>query len=392
MHSAKAAEIQGMRIGQHPDKARVVIEMIGEVDFQARVEDHPKRLVLHLPVKNWSVPNDVVMASPFLSVKHEAIGNGLMRLTMPMEKPYIVRSAFMIAGEAGLENRLVIDMVPVPEIEFAHALSTVHGPLFVPNSTKVASLDDLIAGFVENDGIPAPQPQAKPVTMRKPVIVIDPGHGGKDPGAISPRGIKEKDITLSMAKTIVAILNKSGRYDARLTRSDDRFIKLYNRVKIARAAKADLFMSIHADSVGNNQTRGASVYTLSNTASDKQTEKLAARENRADLIGGIDLNVEDEDVSAILIDLSMRETMNQSKTLANTVVGGLRTGGVNTLKGPHRYAGFAVLKAPDVPSVLIETGFVSNEAEARTLLSKSHQEKIARSLLKSLDQYYGRSL
>ena len=360
--SAFSAEIKALRIGQHPDKVRVVFDMNGEMDFQVRIADNPRRLVVHLPSKTWNAGGDVIFAKPFQSIDHQKTITGLTQLSLPLTSLYTVQSAFMIAGQP---NRLVIDMTPVTDIEFKRQLNKIHGPLVVNSQPDV--LGDLISSFNKNGD--TPYPSQKPKKRIKPIIVIDAGHGGKDPGAISKGGIKEKNITLPMAKMIAKTLNQSGRYTAKLTRSDDRYIKLYNRVKIARKAKANLFISIHADSVGNSRTRGASVYTLSNTASDKQTEKMAARENQADLIGGIDLNIEDKDVSAILIDLSMRETMNQSKTLANNVVGGLRGEGVKTLKGPHRYAGFAVLKAPDVPSILIETGFVSNESQARQLLT-----------------------
>ena len=379
-----AAEIDGVRMGAHPDKSRLVIDLTGDVNFSVKIDDNPKRLTIYLPLKRWKVPERLVLAEPFKSIAHTSTQDNITRLTVPLSAPYVIRSAFMISGHNNNGNRLVIDMVPATEIEFLSQLTNKHGPLKI--MLHNSGLDNLFAGVAVKD---KPVIVAETKLLKKPIVVLDPGHGGKDPGANSPRGIKEKDITISMAKTIARVLNQSGRYDARLTRTDDRYIKLYNRVKIARNADADIFVSIHADSVGNNTTRGASVYTLSNTASDAQTAKLAARENRADLIGGIDLNIEDEDVSAILIDLSMRETMNQSKILANTIVSGLGKSGVKTLKGPHRYAGFAVLKAPDIPSILIETGFVSNEKEAQNLLNPSYQANIGRALLKSLDKYFG---
>ncbi len=377
--SAFSAEIKALRIGQHPDKVRIVFDMNGEMDFQVKIVDNPRRLIVHLPSKNWNVSGDVIWAKPFQSINHQKTDAGLTKVSLPLSSAHVVQSAFMIGGQP---NRLVIDMKPVTDIEFKSQLSKTHGPLVVGNSGDV--LGNLIASFGQT-----PYPPEKPTKREKPIIVIDAGHGGKDPGAVSKSGILEKNITLPMAKMIAKMLNESGRYNAKLTRSTDRYIKLYNRVKIARKANADLFISIHADSVGNRKTKGASVYTLSNTASDKQTAKLAARENKADLIGGIDLNIEDEEVSAILIDLSMRESMNQSKDLANTVIGHLHHGGIETLKGPHRYAGFAVLKAPDVPSILIETGFVSNESQARELLKPSFHKRFAKSLLESLDKHFG---
>lgn len=378
---ARAADIKDIRMGHHPDKTRIVLEMTGDPDFRAAVSENPMRLDVHLPAYNWQVKGNTALIRPFTAIRHERTGlNGeITHLTIDMNEPMIIRSAYLIPGQDTKPHRLVIDMQQSDTVQFTAATRLIHGSLAVEDR----GLQNVLEKIAGNNPVPIVKPLYK-----KPVIVIDAGHGGADPGAISPGGIFEKNITLSMARTIADVLNRSGRYDARLTRDSDKFIKLYDRVKIARAAKADIFISIHADSVRNSQTRGASIYTLSDKASDAQTAKLAARENRADLIGGIDLNDEDEDVTAILLDLSMRETMNQSKFLANTVVVTFGFEGVNILENPHRYAGFAVLKAPDVPSVLIETGFVSNEGEARKLLSKPYQTSVARSLVKSLDRYF----
>lgn len=369
VYPAHAAVLNGMRVGEHPDKIRLVIVLSDTVEFQAKVVSDPNRLSIYLPLHNADNVKNVRLAYPFTEVEYHKMSGDIMRIDMPLAKPHIIRNAFMIAGEAKSAHRLVIDMITASQDEFDQNSTILHGPLDV--ETKDTTSTDNV----------------QEVTF-KPVIMIDAGHGGRDPGAISPRGIKEKDITLSIAKTLASIFNQTGRYDVLLTRDDDRFLKLNDRVKIARQAKADLFISIHADSVGNDRTRGASVYTLSNKASDSQTAMLAARENSADLIGGLDLDVEDKTVSAILIDLSMRETMNRSKGLAGNVVAGLRAGGVETLKGSHRYAGFAVLKAPDIPSILIETGFVSNEDEARTLLNAEHQTQIGEALLQGVDRYF----
>lgn len=386
---ALSGDVQSLRIGQHPDKTRLVIELTGEVDFQAKItpisNSNQSQLEIHIPKKQWAMSNDIVFAHPFTSIDQRHPYNGITSLYLPISSPHRIQNAFMLAGTP---HRLVIDLVPTNMIDMQRHMDIVHGPLLLPNHR---GLDDLIAGLSGGGQFdPTPIPIQKPSKKAKPIIVIDAGHGGKDPGAISKiTGIQEKQITLPMAKMMVNILNQSGRYDARLTRSTDIFIKLHNRVKIAQRAKADLFISVHADSVRNNVTKGASVYTLSDKASDKQSARLAARENQADLIDGLDLNIEDEDVSAILIDLSMRESVNQSKIVANNVIQSLRSSGVNTLKGPHRYAGFAVLKAPDIPSILIETGFVSNATEARKLLKPAHQRKIARAILKAVDDYYG---
>ena len=388
---AQAETVSDLRIGNHGNYARVVMEMMGDPNFAAYVKDNPKRLEIYYASRIWSTPKEKRVPPPFTAIQHdEVIGmDGIAKISLTLDAPYKIRNAFVLAADdEGPSNRLVVDIEPVPYAVFQKQAGLKHGTLLIAGE-KTQSIETLLHSIAgeENFTIPSDKVlQDKPA--RKPIVVIDAGHGGQDPGAISPGGIREKNITLSMAKTIARILNNSGRYDARLTRTTDHYIKLYDRVKIARNADADIFVSVHADSVGNKNTRGASVYTLSNTASDKQTAKLAARENRADIIAGVDLGVEDPDVSFILLDLSMRETMNRSKTLANTVVGTFQNTGVGTLNRPHRYAGFAVLKAPDVPSILIETGFVSNESEARRLLSPEYQEKVGKALLQSLDSFF----
>ncbi len=235
----------------------------------------------------------------------------------------------------------------------------------------------------------AVEPEKPIVKQRQPLtIVIDAGHGGKDPGAIAGDGTREKNVTLAMVLHLKKELIHRG-YKVALTREKDAFIPLRGRVQIGRKNKADLFISIHADSLPqkSSNTRGASVYTLSNTSSDKETAALAARENRADIIGGIDLSGEEADVANILIDLAMRDTMNQSKKLANSVVLAFNKNNMKMLNPPHRFAGFAVLKAADVPSVLIEIGFLSNEEEARALMTRSYQDRLANTISDAVDDY-----
>ncbi len=221
----------------------------------------------------------------------------------------------------------------------------------------------------------------------KPVIVIDPGHGGIDPGTIGKNKTVEKRLVLEYAKAIKAKLQKTNRYKVVLTREDDRFIILRNRVAIARKAKADLFISVHADSAPEHFARGLSVYTLSEKASDQEAAALAARENTADVLAGMDLSNEREDVADILISLAQRETNNYSATLADLLVISMEDR-VPLLPNPHRFAGFAVLKAPDIPSVLVETGFLSNVSEEKQLKSKAYQDKVASGVVAGVDAYF----
>ena len=218
------------------------------------------------------------------------------------------------------------------------------------------------------------------------VIVIDAGHGGPDPGA-NRNNIKEKDITLIAAKILKKELEKKS-FKVFLTRKSDYYIRLKNRVKYARSKSPDLFISIHADSTKNKNTRGTSIYSLSEKASDKLSQALADRENRSDLIAGLDLGELDKAVSDILIDLSRRETKNSSIAFAELFVDKLKANKVNLLRRPHRQAGFAVLKAPDIPSVLIEMGFISNNSDLKKLTNKQFQEKLMGIIALVIEDYF----
>ena len=218
------------------------------------------------------------------------------------------------------------------------------------------------------------------------VIVIDAGHGGPDPGA-NRGNIKEKDITLMAAKILKKELEKKS-FKVFLTRKSDYYIRLKNRVKFARSKSPDLFISIHADSTKNKNTRGVSIYSLSEKASDKLSQALADRENKSDLIAGLDLGELDKAVSDILIDLSRREAKNSSIAFAELFIDKLKKNKINLLRRPHRQAGFAVLKAPDIPSVLIEMGFISNNSDLKKITSKKFQEKLMGVIALVVEDYF----
>jgi N-acetylmuramoyl-L-alanine amidase len=221
----------------------------------------------------------------------------------------------------------------------------------------------------------------------KPLVVIDAGHGGKDVGAIAVSGGYEKEVTLAIAREAARILRQSGRVRVKLVREDDRFIPLGGRVRIARDARADLFVSVHADSAPNEGARGASVYTLSAVASDAIAERLAARENKADIIGGVNLGVEAPEVGEIMVDLVRRATGNVSSQFAEDLQAALEREGVNFRGQFHHFAAFAVLKAPDVPSVLLETGYVSNKDDAERLFSNDGRKRLAKGIARAIERH-----
>ncbi|WP_310497080.1 N-acetylmuramoyl-L-alanine amidase [Sandarakinorhabdus sp.] len=237
--------------------------------------------------------------------------------------------------------------------------------------------------------LPPPRPRAygvKPRDGSKPLVVLDAGHGGKDVGAIAVTGGHEKDVTLAIARETARILEKSGKVRVRLTRDGDIFIPLGGRVRIARTARADLFISIHADAAANPDAGGASVYTLSAVASDAIAARLAARENKSDIIGGVNLGVEAPDVGDIMADLVRRATGNVSAAFADTLQASLEER-IRFRGEFHHFAAFAVLKAPDVPSVLLETGYVTNAQDAEFLFSKTGQRTIAKGIAEAVQRH-----
>lgn len=231
-----------------------------------------------------------------------------------------------------------------------------------------------------------------PDNSRLPLVVIDAGHGGHDPGAISPHsGKREKDVTLALARAIRNDLVASGRVRVALTRADDRYLVLEERYGIARRLKADLFISVHADAAENETASGASIYTLSEVASDREAARLAARENKANIINGVDLGAHSGEVSSILLDLTQRETMNVSSDFARL----LQREASEAIKfrtHAHRFASLIVLKAPDVPSVLFETGFISNKVDAEFLASSAGQKKVARGVRDAVQIHFARQI
>lgn len=236
-------------------------------------------------------------------------------------------------------------------------------------------------------GKPTPPTLAKP---KPKLIVLDPGHGGRDPGALGARGTQEKKVVFTIASEVQRELQAGGRYRVLLTRSGDSYVALRERVARAQAAKADLFLSLHADSHDNPDVRGASVYTLSEEASDREAAALAARENRADaVVSGMRLSDKPDNVAQTLVAMSQRGTVNESRRLAETIVATFAKNGVRLLPRTHRQAGFAVLTSPEVPAALVELGYLSNPQDEKLLTIRQHQISLARALRASVDAYFG---
>lgn len=375
---AHALSVNQVRFGAHPDKIRLVLDLSEKTDFRVFALANPYRMVIDLPDFEWRAGNaSTTPSSGVTALRYGNLQPGISRIVFDMAKPVSVRGAFIIPAQKGQPNRLVVDFTHVSEEIFERNKDISHGTLVTSGHILAAP-----------QAMPSHKPPTPPGAGYKPLIVIDAGHGGVDPGARGVNKANEKNVTLALAKQLKSELEGTGRYRVALTRDKDIFIKLRERVSIARRQQADLFISIHADSIEKSNVSGVSVYTLSEKASDAQTAKLAAQENRADLIAGLDLSVEDEDVASILVDLAMRDTMNQSNFFANTLIDKLKARQVRLLDSPHRSAGFAVLKAPDIPSVLVEAGFMSNKKESELLNTPAHRAKISQALSGAIDSYF----
>ena len=293
---------------------------------------------------------------------------GTSRVVLDLSGPANVQKVFMLEPQGAFGYRLVVDLEPTSRSSF---LADARKPV-----TRAAAPDIAIQPS------PGDRSQTGPY-----VIVLDPGHGGIDPGTISVIKVQEKQVVLDMAREIKRGIEQNPRYKVILTRNRDVYLPHRQRFEIARRAKADLFISIHADAIDNSRVRGATVYTLSETASDSEAAALAAKENKSDLIAGIDLSRETSEVTSILIDLAQRESMNYSARFANFLVPIMGENWIMRTNS-HRFAGFLVLKAPDVPSVLLELGYLSNRQDAQLLISADGKRRISRAMVDAIDRYF----
>ena len=381
--------------GSPATQTRFALETNKAVPYRAFVLNNPPRMVIDLPMMKWSAPMNKGDRNGIIkSYRKGTYQKDTLRIVLDLNRPAVLNNHQRQAAAKGQGWRYLFDLKPVNAIEFQKAINKVdvgggapttatNGVTTIPRSARQQAAN---AEPVKAPGRPT---QTASTVNRKPLIVIDAGHGGVDPGAIAANGAYEKNITLAAAKEVKRLLEAQGKYRVKLTRETDIFIKLPERVRIARRANADMFISLHADTVGRSIVKGASVYTLSDVASDAETAKLAARENAVDTLVNVDVGHVDADVADILIDLVTRDTMNQSKVLAETVVSTFKANGIRTLpQRPHRSAGFAVLKAPDIPSALIEMGFLSNMEEAGLLSSAAHRTKLATAIARTIDRFY----
>ncbi|MEX0758885.1 MAG: N-acetylmuramoyl-L-alanine amidase [Tistlia sp.] len=363
--------VDDVRLGIHPDKTRLVIELTEAPGFRVFSLADPARVVVDLPAVEWPAAASQDGMGLVGALRYGLFTPGTSRVVLDLNRPARVLDAFVLPPRDGKGYRFVLDIGPADGAAF---LAEIRRP-------PIESDRPLPTIAVALPAAPSASGDSRPT------VVIDPGHGGVDPGATGVSGIYEKDLVLGYGLALRDALAKTGRYRVVMTRADDRFLPLRGRVKIANEAGGDLFVSLHANTNASRSLRGASVYTLSENASDSEAAALAAKENKADIIAGVDLSGQNEVVSQILIDLAQRETMNLSKGLGNILVSSLGKS-LHLLKRTHRYAGFAVLKSPSVPSVLVEVGYMSHPDEERALRTPQHRAKVIDGLVEAIDQYF----
>lgn len=362
--AANPLTASGYKMAGNATRMRIVIQFDRDPELRWFLLRGPNRLVIDLPdTALHADARDLKARGLVSSVRFGSVGEGRSRLILTARGPFAVERFDVVENEKAEGFRLIVDMAASSDREFEEALAE---QAQTTGSTVSTAKSDRV-------GQPAASPP-KPFT-----VVLDPGHGGIDGGAEGINGAVEKEITLSFARELKASLEKAGPYRVFLTRDKDEFLRLDERVRIARQHEADLLISIHADTIRLKGVRGATVYTVSDKASDAEAAALAVRENLADQLGGVEIQEEDHVVSDILVDLIRRETHSFSLLFARSLLGELSSS-VELINNPHREAGFRVLKAPDVPSVLVELGYLSNEMDEAQLRDPRWRGKAAQSI------------
>jgi N-acetylmuramoyl-L-alanine amidase len=372
--SAAAGPLQahGFKMAGDALRVRIVLQFDREPDPKWFLLRSPHRLVVDLPQTEFAVdPRELKPRGLVSDVRFGAVGEGRSRLILTAEGPFAVDRIDVLKNESSAGFRLVADLSATSDNAYDAALAD-----------QAATTGSTVAASV------SPVKDVKAPANKRFTIVIDPGHGGIDGGAAGLHGTVEKDITLAFAEDLRNTLSKTGDYDIFLTRTGDTFLRLDERVRIARQHNADLFISIHADTIRLKGIRGATVYTVSDKASDAEAAALAARENLSDQLAGIEIEDDHPEVADILVDLIRRETHSFSVRFARSLVGEL-SNSVELINNPHRSAGFRVLKAPDVPSVLVELGYLSNAKDEAQLKDPAWRHSTAERIAAAVAAFAG---
>ncbi|WP_274216583.1 N-acetylmuramoyl-L-alanine amidase [Pseudovibrio exalbescens] len=368
------AKVVDARVAGDNVRTRFIIDMDREIAYHVSFIANPNRVIIDLPEVEFDFPEEFEAEGRGLveSWRYGQVFVGRSRVVLDLTGPVNLDKSFLLPGVQDQPTRLVLDLVEADQASFEKQAQEFALGMRPQHSGKS---DRAVKTAAEKSD--------------RPVIVIDPGHGGIDSGAVGDNGTLEKTIVLRFAKFLKEKLEEEGNYTIHLTRDDDRFIPLRGRVNIARELQADLFISVHADSIlrGASTTRGASIYTLSERASDRLAEALAQRENRSDLLAGVDLSEEPDEVGDILVDLARREAKNFSIHFARLAVEELKSA-TKLINNPLRSAGFQVLKSYDIPSVLIELGFLSNSLDEKMLGSDEWRDRVSFALVQAINSFF----
>jgi N-acetylmuramoyl-L-alanine amidase len=385
------------RLAGDAKQTRFVLDLDKTIQFRAFTLADPYRVVVDIPQVNFQLPAGSGAAGRGLikAFRYGLVMPGGSRIVFDLTGPAKIANSYVLDAANGQPPRLVLEFVEVDRTAFVQSLAPESRPELraaiggAPATTE--ALADTEAGKSETSS--EPKLAVKPVSAdSRPLIVIDPGHGGLDNGTQSG-GESEKNLVLSFGLALRDRIEKSGKYRVVMTRTDDTFIPLDDRVKVARTQSAALFVSIHADYLPHREgdVQGATIYTVSDRASDAEAERLAEMENKADAIGGVNLTDEPTDVADILIDLAQRETRTFSNRFARLLAGEMKNA-TRMYKHPLKSAGFRVLKAPDVPSVLVELGYVSNKSDLEHLVSESWRSRTVGSMAQAIDAFFAKRL
>jgi N-acetylmuramoyl-L-alanine amidase len=373
--AAQLPIVMSARIGEHADRTRFVVELSDPVDLRAFTLNNPDRVVIDMPAVQWHLdgPPRPSGHGAIKSYRYGLFRPGNSRFVIDLSQPVSISDPLVIPPSEGFGYRVVIDLFPASKTKFDQSAGW-------PADLKAREdAAERVAALA-----PAPAPSAR---ARK-IVVIDPGHGGIDSGTSGVNGLLERDLVLDEGLRVARLLRRNPNFTVYMTRDSDVFIPLKERVNITRSHKADLFVSLHADSNPDSEVSGLSVYTLSESGSDKEAAALAKKENQSDIIAGVDLGGENQAVAPILIDLEQRDTMNKSSRFAETVVNALSQATDILPRQPHRAAAFVVLKAPDVPSVLVELGYLSNASDAARMNTARWRDGVAGAIAQAVERHF----
>lgn len=368
--SGPAPVVMSARIGENGDRTRLVLELSDPINIRAFSLANPNRIILDLPEVAWRMGSPPAPSGLIKSYRYGMFRTGNSRMVIDLNRPVRIADTLALPPTAGNGYRLVIDLYPATQTAFE------------PNAGWPADLRKR-----EADAERRAQVATAPRIAGKRVVVIDPGHGGIDSGTVGVNGLMEKDLVLAESLLLAKELRARG-FTVFLTRDKDGYVPHRDRVAFARAHKAELFLSMHADSNPDASVRGMSIYTLSDGRSDREAAALARRENQSDVIAGVDLSGGNSPVAPILIDLAQRDTLNKSSRFAKGALAQL-AGTTNILpRSPHRSASLAVLVAPDVPAVLIELGCLSNREDAAQMNTEAWRTRVASGLATAVARYF----